>query len=127
MAEANKLLGRASRPLPIDGICVRIGSMRSHAQAVTIKLNAAIPLDEVEGMIRDSHEWTDVVPNRKDETLQRLTPAAVAGTLQVPVGRLRTLKMGPEYLTAYTVGDQLLWGAAEPLRRVLLMIRESGS
>ena len=127
MAEANKLLGRASRPLPIDGICVRIGSMRSHAQAVTVKLNAAIPLDEVEGMIRDSHEWTDVVPNRKDETLQRLTPAAVAGTLQVPVGRLRTLKMGPEYLTAFTVGDQLLWGAAEPLRRVLLMIRDSGA
>ena len=124
MAEANKLLGRADRPLPIDGVCVRIGSMRSHAQAVTIKLNAEVPLDEVESMIHENHAWTSVIPNTAPDTLRSLTPAAVAGTLQVPVGRLRRMKLGPTFFSAFTVGDQLLWGAAEPLRRMLNILRE---
>lgn len=123
MAEANKLLGRSAEPLPIDGICVRIGAMRCHAQAVTIKLDADIPLGEIEGMIGTQHSWTRVVPNDRDATVRSLTPAAVAGTLDVPVGRLRKMKLGPNFVTAFTVGDQLLWGAAEPLRRVLNMLR----
>ena len=124
MAEANKILGRGANPLPIDGICVRIGAMRCHAQALTVKLDSDIPLGEIEDWIGNAHPWARCVPNTKADTLAALTPAAVAGGLQVPVGRLRKLAMGPRYLTAFTVGDQLLWGAAEPLRRMLSIYRE---
>ncbi len=121
--EANKIL-QADPPIPIDGICVRVSSMRCHSQGLTIKLKKDVPIAEVEEMIGSAHEWTSVVPNEKDITLQRLTPAAVSGTLQVPVGRLRQMNLGPNYLAAFTVGDQLLWGAAEPLRRILKIILE---
>src|SRR6185503_11633576 len=115
-AEANKILGRRNgAEVPMDGVCVRIGAMRCHSQALTIKLRRPLPLDEVEGMIAEGNEWVKVVPNRRDETLAELTPATVSGKLAVPVGRLRKLPMGPDFLTAFTVGDQLLWGAAEPL------------
>ena len=124
MTEANKILGRTDAPLPIDGLCVRIGAMRSHAQAVTIKLDADVPLDEIESMLEHAHPWSSVVPNTKAATLDGLTPAAVAGTLAVPVGRVRKMKLGPDYVAAFTVGDQLLWGAAEPLRRMLSILRE---
>lgn len=123
MAEANKLLGRTDAPMPIDGLCVRIGAMRCHAQAVTIKLDTDVPLDEIRAILDESHPWSGVVPNTKEATLKGLTPAAVAGTLRVPVGRLRKMNLGPHYLTAFTVGDQLLWGAAEPLRRMLEILR----
>ena len=96
--------------------------MRCHSQALTIKLNADVPLDEIEGMLAQHNEWVKVVPNRRDVTLKELTPTAVTGTLAVPVGRLRKLSMGPQYLSAFTVGDQLLWGAAEPLRRMLRIL-----
>ena len=122
-AETNKILGSAN-PIPIDGICVRIGAMRSHSQALTIKLNKDVPIDEIEDLIRNDNQWVDLVPNKKDETLARLTPAAISGTLSIPVGRVRKMKMGPEYLSAFTVGDQLLWGAAEPLRRMLRVLQE---
>ncbi|OFW00851.1 MAG: aspartate-semialdehyde dehydrogenase [Acidobacteria bacterium RIFCSPLOWO2_02_FULL_68_18] len=122
MAEANKILGRSDTPIPVDGICVRIGAMRCHSQALTVKLRREVPLAEIEAMVAGAHEWVQVVPNDREATLRELTPAAVSGTLRVPVGRLRTLAMGPEYLAAFTVGDQLLWGAAEPLRRVLRII-----
>jgi aspartate-semialdehyde dehydrogenase len=121
-AEANKILGREANPLPIDGICVRIGAMRCHSQALTIKLTRDLPMAEIESLLASAHEWARVVPNEREASLAELTPAAVTGTLQVPVGRLRKLAMGPEYLTAFTVGDQLLWGAAEPLRRVLRIL-----
>ncbi len=123
-AETNKILGRDRNPIPVDGICVRIGAMRCHSQALTIKLTQDIPLDEIEGMIRASNSWVKVVPNRRDITVRELTPAAVTGTLTVPVGRLRKLSMGDQYLGAFTVGDQLLWGAAEPLRRMLRLLLE---
>ena len=119
MAEGNKILGREHSPIPIDGICVRVGAMRSHSQALTVKLTRDVPLRDLEAIIAGAHEWVQVVPNESDATLRDLTPAAVSGTLRVPIGRLRKLAMGPEYLAAFTVGDQLLWGAAEPLRRVL--------
>jgi aspartate-semialdehyde dehydrogenase len=122
MAEANKILGRSGAPIPVDGICVRIGAMRCHSQALTVKLTRDVPLEEIEATLAAAHEWVRVVPNEKEATLGELTPAAVSGTLRVPVGRLRKLSMGPEYLAAFTVGDQLLWGAAEPLRRVLRII-----
>jgi aspartate-semialdehyde dehydrogenase len=122
MAETNKIL-EAAPPIPVDGLCVRVGAMRCHSQAVTIKLTRAVPLDEVEAAIASANPWVEVVPNTREATLARLSPAAVSGTLAVPVGRLHTLRMGPEYLAAFTVGDQLLWGAAEPLRRVLRMVR----
>ena len=122
MAEGNKILGRERSPIPVDGICVRIGAMRCHSQALTIKLTRDVPLHDIEAMIAGAHEWMQVVPNECDATLRDLTPAAVSGTLRVPIGRLRKLVMGPEYLAAFTVGDQLLWGAAEPLRRVLRII-----
>ena len=122
MAEGNKILGRERLPIPMDGICVRIGAMRCHSQALTIKLRRDVPLREIEATIAGAHEWVEVVPNDREASLRRLTPAAVSGTLRVPIGRLRKLAMGPEYLTAFTVGDQLLWGAAEPLRRVLRII-----
>ncbi len=124
MAEANKILGRQNRPIPIDGICVRIGAMRCHAQAVTIKLDRDIPIADIQSWIDSAHPWTRVIANDQASTLSSLTPAAVAGVLDVPVGRMRKMKIGPEYLTAFTVGDQLLWGAAEPLRRMLKMVRE---
>lgn len=122
-AEANKILALEPQ-IPIDGLCVRVGSMRSHAQALTIKLAGDIPLPDIEAAIAATTPWTEVVPNEPQATLARLTPAAVSGTLRVPVGRLRKLRMGPQYLAAFTVGDQLLWGAAEPLRRVLGILRE---
>jgi aspartate-semialdehyde dehydrogenase len=125
-AETNKILGRSERPIPVDGICVRVGAMRCHSQAMTIKLRKNVPLDEIEGIIAEGNDWVRVVPNRKEETLAELTPAAVAGKLSVPVGRLRKLPMGGEYLAAFTVGDQLLWGAAEPLRRMLRILLDSG-
>src|SRR5689334_20944076 len=124
--EANKILGRNGSQIPIDGICVRVGAMRCHSQALTIKLRRALPLDEVEGMLAEANDWVKVVPNRRDESLAELTPAAVSGKLSVPVGRLRKLPMGEEYLSAFTVGDQLLWGAAEPLRRMLRILLDRG-
>lgn len=123
-AEANKILGRADRPVPIDGLCVRIGAMRCHSQALTIKLRQDLPLDEIEDLLAGANDWVQVVPNHKEDSLKALTPAAVTGTLSVPVGRLRKLSMGGEYLSAFTVGDQLLWGAAEPLRRMLRILLE---
>ncbi len=117
IAETNKILGTKS-PIPIDGICARVGSMRCHSQAFTIKLTKDLPLDDIVAIIDNDNEWVKVVPNTKEETLKRLTPAAVTGGLDVPVGRIRKLNMGGEYLTCYTVGDQLLWGAAEPIRRM---------
>lgn len=122
MAECNKILGRESTPLPIDGLCVRVGAMRCHSQALTVKLTRDVPLAEIEALIASAHEWVDVIPNQKDVTLRELTPAAVTGTLRTPIGRLRKLAMGGDYLTAFTVGDQLLWGAAEPLRRMLRIL-----
>ena len=121
-AEGNKILGRTSRPIPIDGICVRVGSMRCHSQALTVKLRRDVPLADIEGMLADANDWVKVVPNEKKVTLRDLTPTAVTGTLTVPVGRLKKLSMGGEYLQAFTVGDQLLWGAAEPLRRMMRII-----
>ena len=126
-AETNKILGRNGSSIPVDGICVRIGAMRCHSQALTIKLRRALPLAEIEGMLAEANDWVKVVPNRREETLAELTPAAVTGKLSVPVGRLRKLPMGEEYLSAFTVGDQLLWGAAEPLRRMLRLLLESGA
>ena len=124
-AETNKILGRSKEPIPVDGICVRIGSMRCHSQGLTIKLRRDVPLAEIESMLRAAHEWVRVVPNEKEASLRDLTPAAVTGTLQVPIGRLRKLAMGGEYLGAFTVGDQLLWGAAEPLRRMLRILQSA--
>ncbi len=120
--ETNKILGRSNRPIAIDGQCVRVGAMRCHSQALTIKLTRDIPLDEIENAIASANDWVSVIPNDKDLTLKKLSPAAVSGTLTIPVGRIRKMIMGPSYLTAFTVGDQLLWGAAEPLRRVLNII-----
>lgn len=122
--ETNKILGRSDKPIPIDGLCVRIGAMRSHSQALTIKLKQDAPLDEIHGMLDEANDWVKVIPNERDVTMQELTPAAVSGTLTIPVGRLRKLTIGPEYLSAFTVGDQLLWGAAEPLRRMLRILLE---
>ena len=114
--ETNKILGRAAnKEIPVDGLCVRIGAMRCHSQGLTIKLKRDIPLAEIESMLAKGNPWVKVVPNKREETLKRLTPVAVTGTLEVPIGRLRKLRMGGEYLSAFTVGDQLLWGAAEPL------------
>jgi len=121
--EANKILGRGAASgtavTPIDGLCVRIGAMRCHSQALTIKLKRDAPLDEIADMIDQGTQWAKVIPNTKEATQTALTPVAVTGTLDIPVGRLRKLSMGPQYLSAFTVGDQLLWGAAEPLRRML--------
>jgi aspartate-semialdehyde dehydrogenase len=123
--ETNKILGRADNAIPIDGICVRIGAMRCHSQALTIKLKKDAPLDEIHEMLAKANDWVKVVPNDRDISMTDLTPAAVTGTLTVPVGRLRKLTMGPEYLSAFTVGDQLLWGAAEPLRRMLRILLDA--
>jgi len=124
MAETNKILGNA-RAVPVDGICVRVSAMRCHSQALTIKLTRDVPLADIERMLAAAHPWVKVIPNERDATLRALTPAAVTGTLEVPVGRLRKLPMGGEYLAAFTVGDQLLWGAAEPLRRMLRILLEA--
>jgi aspartate-semialdehyde dehydrogenase len=121
-AEGNKILGQSAAPVPIDGLCVRIGAMRCHSQAVTIKLKRPMKIAEVERAVAGQHEWVRLVPNEREASLARLTPAAVTGTLDVAVGRLRHLAMGEDYVTAFTVGDQLLWGAAEPLRRMLRLL-----
>ena len=124
-AETNKILGRETKPIPIDGLCVRIGAMRCHSQALTIKLTRNVPLDEIHAMLAAANPWVKVIPNDRDLSIRELTPAAVTGTLTVPVGRLRKLNMGPEYLATFTCGDQLLWGAAEPLRRMLRILLEA--
>ncbi|MGO4277428.1 aspartate semialdehyde dehydrogenase [Cupriavidus sp. OV038] len=131
-AETNKILGRGdgflgatgATPIAVDGLCVRIGAMRCHSQALTIKLRKDVPLDEIEGMLASHNPWAKVVPNTREASMTDLTPAAVTGTLSIPVGRLRKMQMGGEYLSAFTVGDQLLWGAAEPLRRMLRILIE---
>lgn len=123
-AETNKILGRTGNPIPIDGICVRVGAMRSHSQAMTIKLKKDLSLSEIESILDNANEWVKVIPNEREATIRELTPAKVTGTLSIPVGRIRKLSMGPEYISAFTVGDQLLWGAAEPLRRMLKILQE---
>ncbi len=131
-AETNKILGRgiafgtAAKPaIPVDGLCVRIGAMRCHSQALTIKLKKDVPLDEIEQMIAEHNQWVKVVPNTREASMQQLTPAAVTGSLTIPVGRMRKLEMGGDFLSAFTVGDQLLWGAAEPLRRMLRIVLDA--
>lgn len=121
-AETNKILGRTGNPLPVDGLCVRIGAMRCHSQGLTIKLNRDLPMTDIEQILASANDWVKVVPNTREASLKELTPTAVTGTLSVPVGRLRKMNMGPQYLSAFTVGDQLLWGAAEPLRRMLRVL-----
>lgn len=127
-AETNKILGRgegaASPAIPMDGLCVRIGAMRCHSQALTLKLKRDVPLDEISDILTQANAWAKVVPNTREASMRELTPAAVTGTLTIPVGRLRKMQMGGEYLSAFTVGDQLLWGAAEPLRRMLRILLE---
>jgi aspartate-semialdehyde dehydrogenase len=123
-AETNKLLGTSS-VIPVDGLCVRIGAMRCHSQALTVKLAKNVPMDEIEAMLAQANDWVKVIPNTREDSLRELTPTAVTGSLGVPVGRLRKMNMGPEYLSAFTVGDQLLWGAAEPLRRMLRILIEA--
>jgi aspartate-semialdehyde dehydrogenase len=124
-AETNKILGRnaaGGSVIPVDGLCVRIGAMRCHSQALTIKLNKDVPLDEINDIIANDNQWVKFVPNSREASMRDLTPAAVTGSLTIPVGRVRKLSMGPEYISAFTVGDQLLWGAAEPLRRMLRIV-----
>jgi aspartate-semialdehyde dehydrogenase len=123
MAETNKIMG-LQPPVPVDGVCVRVGTMRCHSQGLCIKLSKDVPLRDVEQIIANGNAWVRVVPNDKESTVRCLTPTAVSGSLSVPIGRLHKLKMGPEFLGAFTVGDQLLWGAAEPLRRMLRILRE---
>ncbi|MBD9424340.1 aspartate-semialdehyde dehydrogenase [Pseudomonas sp. PDM15] len=123
-AETNKILGRFKSPIPVDGLCVRIGAMRCHSQALTIKLNKDVPMADIEGLISQHNPWVKLVPNTREASIRDLGPTAVTGTLSVPVGRLRKLNMGSQYLGAFTVGDQLLWGAAEPLRRMLRILLE---
>ena len=130
-SEGNKILGRGQlgdsrEPIPIDSICVRVGAMRCHSQAFTVKLRRDVPIGEIESMLDEANDWVRLVPNDKESTLSQLTPTAVTRTLDIPVGRVRKLRLGPDYLGAFTVGDQLLWGAAEPLRRVLRILREHG-
>lgn len=124
-AETNKILGRDGNPIPVDGLCVRIGAMRCHSQALTIKLNKDVPIADIESLIANANPWAKVVPNDRESSMRDLTPTAVTGTLSIPVGRLRKMNMGSEYLSAFTVGDQLLWGAAEPLRRMLRVLKEA--
>ncbi len=125
-AETNKILGLGesfgSQAIPVDGLCIRVGAMRCHSQALTIKLKKDVPLDEINDIIASNNQWVKVVPNDKESSIKDLTPAAVTGSLTIPVGRLRKMQMGGEYLSAFTVGDQLLWGAAEPLRRMLRIL-----
>ena len=129
MAETNKILGQGegfgTPPVPVDGFCVRIGAMRCHSQALTFKLKKDVPLSDIEGLIAQDNAWVKVVANNREATMRDLTPVAVTGTLSIPVGRLRKLAMGPEYLGAFTIGDQLLWGAAEPLRRMLRILLDA--
>jgi aspartate-semialdehyde dehydrogenase len=120
--EANKILGTEDSPMAIDGLCVRVGAMRCHSQAMTIKLKKDLPISEIESILAAANDWVKVIPDNKEDTIRELTPAKVTGTLSVPVGRIRKLNMGPEYISAFTVGDQLLWGAAEPLRRMLRIL-----
>ena len=122
-AETNKILDN-KQPIPIDGICVRVGAMRCHSQALTIRLNKDLPIAEIEALIDKDNEWVKLIPNNKSDSLAGLTPTAVSGTLSIPVGRVRKMKMGPQYVSAFTCGDQLLWGAAEPLRRMLRILKE---
>jgi aspartate-semialdehyde dehydrogenase len=121
-AETNKILGLSANPIPVDGLCVRIGAMRCHSQALTIKLKKDVPLADIESLLAAHNDWVRVIPNQREVTVRELTPAAVTGSLTTPVGRLRKLAMGQQYLSAFTVGDQLLWGAAEPLRRMLRIL-----
>jgi aspartate-semialdehyde dehydrogenase len=121
-AETNKILGRIANPIPVEGICVRIGAMRCHSQAMTIKLNRDLPLAEIERLIAGGNDWVRLVPNTREDSIRELSPAKVSGTLEIPIGRVRKLAMGGEYLSAFTVGDQLLWGAAEPIRRMLRIL-----
>jgi len=123
LVETNKILGTTT-PIPVDGICVRVGAMRCHSQALTIKLTKDVPIADIEQLIANDNAWVKLVPNTKAASVSQLTPAAVSGTLSVPVGRVRKMKMGPQYLSAFTCGDQLLWGAAEPLRRMLRILLE---
>lgn len=123
--ETNKILGLNAQPTPIDGLCVRIGAMRCHSQAFTIKLKQDVPLDEIHDLLAQHNQWVKVVPNEREASIRDLGPTAVTGTLSVPVGRLRKMNMGPEYLSAFSVGDQLLWGAAEPLRRMLRILLQA--
>jgi aspartate-semialdehyde dehydrogenase len=122
-AETNKILGHAT-PVPVDGLCVRVGAMRCHSQAITFKLKRDVPLADIEALIAADNAWVKVVPNTREDTMRDLTPVAVTGTMAIPVGRLRKMAMGPDYLGAFTIGDQLLWGAAEPLRRMLRILLE---
>jgi aspartate-semialdehyde dehydrogenase len=128
MAETNKILGQGEgsgrAAVPVDGLCVRVGAMRCHSQALTFKLKRDVPLADIEAMIAADNAWVKVVPNTREATLQQLTPVAVTGTMDIPVGRIRKMAMGPEYVAAFTIGDQLLWGAAEPLRRMLRILIE---
>lgn len=121
-AETNKILGIESAPIPIDGLCVRVGAMRCHSQALTIKLREELSVEAIEAKLASANDWVKVVPNDRDASIEELTPTKVTGTLTVPVGRIRKLTMGPKYISAFTVGDQLLWGAAEPLRRMLRIL-----
>lgn len=129
MAETNKILGQgegfAAPAVPVDGFCVRVGAMRCHSQALTFKLKKDVPVAEIEAMIAADNAWVKVVPNTREATMQHLTPVAVTGTMSIPVGRIRKLAMGPEYVGAFTIGDQLLWGAAEPLRRMLRILLQA--
>jgi aspartate-semialdehyde dehydrogenase len=128
-AETNKILGQGAgfgtAAVPVDGFCVRVGAMRCHSQALTFKLKKDVPLADIEAMIANDNQWAKVVPNTREATLKDLTPVAVTGTMGIPVGRIRKLAMGPEYVGAFTIGDQLLWGAAEPLRRMLRILLEA--
>jgi aspartate-semialdehyde dehydrogenase len=121
-AETNKILGRSANPIPVEGICVRIGAMRCHSQAMTLKLRRDLPLAEIERLIAGGNDWVRLVPNTREDSIRELSPARVSGTLEIPIGRVRKLAMGGEYISAFTVGDQLLWGAAEPLRRMLRIL-----
>jgi aspartate-semialdehyde dehydrogenase len=129
MAETNKILGQGegfgTAAVPVDGFCVRVGAMRCHSQALTFKLKQDVPLADIEAMIAADNPWVKVVPNTREATLRDLTPVAVTGTMTIPVGRLRKMAMGPQYLGAFTIGDQLLWGAAEPLRRMLRILLDA--
>lgn len=129
MAETNKILGLGdgfgSAAIPVDGYCVRVGAMRCHSQALTFKLKKTVPVADIEAMIAADNDWAKVVPNTREDTMRSLTPVAVTGTMDIPVGRIRSLAMGPEYIGAFTIGDQLLWGAAEPLRRMLRILLEA--
>ena len=125
VAETNKILGRSANPIPVEGICVRVGAMRCHSQAMTIKLKRDVPLPELERLIAGANDWVRLVPNTREASIRELSPARVSGTLEIPIGRLRKLAMGGEYLSAFTVGDQLLWGAAEPLRRMLRILAKA--